>query len=124
LSQNWDFQVATESRSEKPACRVRMQRRLKTIQILLFIAISFLVLGFPAYFYCCNLAGLDFRSPDLSLENPEQENTRINHICELKISGSDGWFDVLLLIKNIPKQPPLIGFPKPCLDQEAIILRC
>jgi hypothetical protein len=102
-----------------------MQRSLKAIQVLLFIAISFLVLGFPAYFYICNLAGLDFRSPDLSLENPEQENTPINHhIYELKISGSNGWLDVLLLIKNIPKQPPLIGLPKPRLGQETIMLRC
>jgi hypothetical protein len=110
---------------EKPVCRAIMKRRLKTLQVFLFIAAFFLVLGFSAYFYCCNLAGLDFRSPDLSLENPEQENTPVNnHIYELKASGSNGWLDVLLLIKNLPNQPPLIGFPKPCLDQETITLRC
>jgi hypothetical protein len=100
-----------------------MQRRLKTLHVFLFIAASFFVLGFSAYFYCCNLARLDFRSPDVSLENPEEDNTGVNHIDALKISRLNGCFGVILL-RNGPKQSPLIGFLKPCLDQETITLRC
>jgi hypothetical protein len=100
-----------------------MQKRLETLQVFLLIAASFLVLGFSAYFQCCNLARLDFRSPDVSLENPEEDNTGINHICELKISKFDGCSDVPLFT-SIPKQSPLIDFLKPRLDQETIALRC
>ena len=100
-----------------------MQRRLKTLQVFLFIAASFLVIGFSAYFCCCNLARLDFRSTDLSLENPEEDNAEINHICELRISRLNGYFD-LPLFRGIPKQSPLIDFLKPRLDQETITLRC
>jgi hypothetical protein len=124
LLENCDFQVAAEFRGEKPACKVRMQRRLKTIQVLLFIAASVLVLGFSAYFYCSNLARLHFRSSDLSLENLERKNTRIDRIHDLKRSRSNGCFDVLVLIRNIPKQSPSIGFLRPCLDQETVMLRC
>jgi len=101
-----------------------MKRRLKTPQVFLLIAAFFLLLGFSAYFYCFNLARLDFRFQDLSLENLEQESTRVNHVYELKISGLNGCFDVLLAIPNIPKQSPLIDFLKPCLDRETITLRC
>ena len=109
---------------QKPACRGRMQRRLKTFQVFLFIAAFFLVLGFSAYFYCCNLARLDFRFQDLSLENTEEDNTGINCIYTLKTSRLNGCFDVLLLSRDIPKQSPLSDFLKPCLDQETIALRC
>ena len=100
-----------------------MQRRLKTLQVFLFIAASFLVIGFSAYFCCCNLARLDFRSTDLSLENPEEDNAEINHVCELRISRLNGYFDVPPF-RSITKQSPLIDFLKPRLDQETITLRC
>ncbi len=101
-----------------------MQRRLKTFQGFLFIAVPFLVLGFSASFYYCNLTGLDFRSTDLSLENPEKDNTGINHLYELKISSLSVCLDIPLLIRNISRQSPLIDFLKPCPDQETIMLRC
>jgi hypothetical protein len=95
-----------------------MKRRPKTPKVFLLIAAFFLLLGFLAYFYCSNLARLDFRFPDLSVENLEQEST-----CVLKISRSNGCFDVLLLIRDIRKQSPPIDFLKPCLGQETITLR-
>jgi hypothetical protein len=88
-----------------------MERRMKT-------------LGISAYSYCCNLARLDFRSPDLSFENLEEDATRINPICGLNISTLNGCFDALLLSRDIRKSPLLIGLVKPCPDQETIMLRC
>jgi hypothetical protein len=134
-----NFQVASQSRSEgprskpqgirvelsdKPVCRVKMQRRLTTIRVPLLIIVFLLALGLPASSYCFSSAGVDFPSPDLSLENPQQENTLINHGYELRISRANDGFDVLLLIDNLAKQPSLIGLPKPSLDQETITLRC
>ena len=102
-----------------------MQRRLKTPQVFLFIAVLFLVVGFSAYFYCCNLAKPEFLSADLSLENPEEDDTGINHLYELKIPRLNVCLGVpLLLIKNISRQSSLIDFLKPCPEQETIMLRC
>ena len=100
-----------------------MQRKLETVHVFLFIAASFLVLGFSAYLHCYNLARLDLRSPDVGLENLEEDNTGINRLCELIISRFDGCSDVPLF-GSIPKQYPLTDFLKPRLDQEAITLRC
>ena len=100
-----------------------MQRRLETVQVFLFIAASFLILGFSAYLHYYNLARLDLRSPDVGLENLEEDNTGINCLCELRISRFDDCSDVPLF-RSIPKQSPLTDFLKPRLDQEAITLRC
>lgn len=101
-----------------------MKKRLKRIQVFLVIVISFFVLGFTAYFHYCNLAGVDFHSPDLSFENPDQDNLLIDHLNELKIFGSNGLSDVFLLTRNILEQLPLIGFEKPSLEQNTVTLRC
>jgi len=95
-----------------------MKRKLKTLQVFLFIAGFFFIVGFSAFFYCCNLAKLDFRFQDLSLENPEEDNTGINYVYALKISRLNSCLDVLFLIRDIPKQSSLIDFLKPCLDQK------
>lgn len=101
-----------------------MERRKDIVRVFLVLVVSFLVLGFPIYFYCYNLVGVDFRSSDLSFENPDNENPLIDLPNESKILGSNGFSGVFLLARNIFELLPLIGFPSPSLDQNNPTLRC
>jgi hypothetical protein len=124
LSERYGLQVLTEFLVKNSLAGPEMKSRLRALQAFLFLAGSFLVLGFSSYSYCCNLTKLDLRFQDLSLENLEEDNTGIHRVYALKISISDSCFDLLLLIRDLPKQFPLIDLLKPCLDQRTIALRC
>jgi hypothetical protein len=101
-----------------------MKRRVKKIEVFLVIFISFFVLGCAAYFYYCNRVGSNFPSGDLSFDNPDQDRLLIDHVNELKISGTEGLSGAFRLRSALFERLSLIAFKTSSLAQENVTLLC
>jgi hypothetical protein len=94
------------------------------IQIFLVIAVSVIILVFPAYFCCSNLAGVKLLSTDLSFENPDQDD-----IFSYQPGQAKAFLSTTFTTKSLPEAILfeqtshfllLASFP----DHKASILRC
>jgi hypothetical protein len=101
-----------------------MKKKFKRIQIFLVIAISLLILLFPAYLPCINLSQTKSVSSDLSFENPDQEERLADNEEELNAYGPSALLIMFLLDINLFGQSSHF-FPRSLsLFQKASILRC
>ncbi len=96
----------------------------KSIQNHLAIAISCLILVFPAYLRFSSYSEMNPFPADLNFENPGQDDHLEDHKCE-----SETFLLAVFSIKFLPgaslfKQSYRLFSPVPSLDQEASILRC
>jgi hypothetical protein len=96
----------------------------KSVQIVLVIAVSGVILVFPACLHNSLLAGMRLLSTDLSFENPDQDDTLSYEPVQSKAFVS-AVFVVksppgTILFDQIARLWLLVCFP----DQKALLLRC
>jgi len=101
-----------------------MKKRLKSIQVVLAIAISLFILALPACHRCTNFSKTKFVSFDLSFENPEQENGLPDNENELKVFGPTAFFTTFLLSINLFEEPSRLFSRAISLLQENSVLLC
>ena len=107
-------------------CRIglKMKKRIKRIQAILIIALSFSLTLFSTYILYHNLAQADFLSSSLSFENPDQEDLLFGQQDESKIFVSSPFSILFLPGINLFGNLPYFSFSTPSFDQKALILRC
>ncbi len=103
---------------------LKMKKRIKRIQAILIIALSFSLTLFSTYILYHNLAQADFLSSDLSFENPDQEDLFIRQQAESKLFVSNPFSILFLPGVNLFGHLPYFSFSTPSFDQKALILRC
>jgi hypothetical protein len=99
-----------------------MERRPVRISLVIMICL-FLSLS-SVYLHCCNLAGANLFSADLSFESPDEEDLLAGQQNESKVFVSSVFPTVFVLGANLLEELFPFSFLTPSPDQKTLILLC
>jgi len=101
-----------------------MKKKLKGVQFLLSIGISFWILFFPAYLHSYCLEEADFLSPNPIWENPDQEGFLAEFNKKGKTLGILPFSFVSLAGILLFESFHNFSFPRSSHDENPPVLRC
>ncbi|MGZ3538132.1 MAG: hypothetical protein ACXVAB_08885 [Thermodesulfobacteriota bacterium] len=101
-----------------------MKKIFGGMQIFLIIAVSFFILGLPAYLDYTQMSQIKFVTSDLSFENPGQEEGLADSEKESKVDRSKAFLIMLLLCSTNLFEDSTYFSQALSLQERIIVLRC